>query len=312
MNKLETLVVNPFFTIEVSRGKVQQFVYDHIQRSTGFNIPAFAPFILETTTLWESLFGNIETYKDYLHDQVSLSKEVKNITAEFSEKALKLEYTVLSHYEKGGTVYREFYPFGRSEFHNITQPNILMLMDRMVTKSAKYAGDVGPTWETDFIDIRTRFQAIFADQKQMIGQVDGKSSDYEAQLSPLYVQLFKNICTIMAYYPDKPDRMLDFFNQTIANHETHVKVVTLPKNTNTAADITFTEIDILQIRSKSSFTLQYFFAPAPDSVPPETPFNLAANEVIEVNCSTIGLPENCFLIFINTNVSEGKVELLLK
>ncbi|MEI6122690.1 MAG: hypothetical protein WCQ95_03610 [Bacteroidota bacterium] len=145
MNKLSTYTKNPFITISTSKLSMQKFVYDHIQRMIAVNNPLFAAIIAATTTCWQNIFGNLATYDGNLNLQKGFTQQVVAKMQEFVDKALDLEATVISKFKKDTPKYKEFYPHYRTEYHNATQENILILMERMVNASHKYKNDIGLT-----------------------------------------------------------------------------------------------------------------------------------------------------------------------
>jgi hypothetical protein len=312
MNSLETFTKNPFYTIRVARPRVQKFTFDHIERLKAVSNPNFAAIIASTTVLWQDLFGNIETYDVVLNEQVSFTNQVNKKMHEFVGKAVDLEPFVLIKYKKDNPVYQEFYPHGLTEYHNITQSTALVLMDRLVTKTHTYAADVGPTWEPEFTALRSGFQTLLASQKGKMGEVDDTVSGYEEQVKLLYIQLFKNTGLILAEYPDHPERLLDFFNETLVNFESHIHPLMIPKGEQKASDLTYTIDDTIVITSKFSKPLKYFFAPEADSQLSGTPNILAPNAKIKVKGPVAGAPDNKYVIFINDTDTDANVEVRLE
>ena len=312
MNKLETFIVNPFFTIEVARPRVQKFVYNHIQRTKAISNPNFDQIILDTTVLWEALFGNIELYDETLNEQVSLTKMVDKVEKEFIAKAIQIEPHVVIAYEKGSSRYREFFPHGRTEYYDLTHSTAKVLMDRMVEKSHDHAAELGPDWETEFTDIRTQYESLYAMQQGKIGEVDHTSTDYEPKSRDMFIQLFKNCCLILAEYPELPEKMLDFFDQTIVNYVSHTKTVLVQKNSTEAFELNYAADDTIVITSHAAKTVFYYFAPDPDMPPPTLTNQLDPNAKVKVKGTDAGAPDNTYIIIINPSDTDAKIDLRIE
>ena len=267
MRKLITLASNLFFTIDASRSMVQSFVFDHIKRLEEHNNPKFAAILAAITALWEATFGSIESYKEGLNEQVLFTKQVKAKLNEFTNKVvIDLEAAVIFKFKKDSTQYlNEFFPHGKSEYHKVNQPNSLILMDRIVDKTTKYSSDIGDDWKTEFTAIHDDYDTLLATQKGKKVVVDDSSSDYEEGLMPLYEQLYQNACTICAEYYKKPDRLLDFFDETLINYVSHTKAVLIQKNSREAFELNWTAENDIYINNKSNGPIKYFFAPTADA-----------------------------------------------
>jgi hypothetical protein len=312
MNKLSTFVRNPFSTIEVSRDDFQKFVYDHIQRSKVPNSVAFAPFIAETETQWTGLFGNLHDYDLIFNEQQSFTKQVNLKMNEFLTKAIGMDPHILIKFGKKSGTYQEFYPFGHAEYHNATQANILILMERMISVSHKYATELGATWETEYTTLHTEFLTLFAAQKAKKGGVKIFPSDYEAKEAILCNQLYKNMCIILGEYYRTPEKMLDFFDETIVNYVSHIHKMTVPKNSSKASDISFAFEDNIVARNKTAKALKYYFAPTADTPTPSTTSDLPPLGEVIITGLDAGAPANKVMIFVNESDMDANVEVLLK
>jgi hypothetical protein len=317
MNKLETFTKNPFETIITTKNSIQKFGHDHIQRAIAANNPNFATMILDSKTAWQKVFGNLQTYDADKNLQQSFTVQLNAKMQEFIDKALDLESLVAYKLKKDSGPYQEFYPYGRSEYHNAIQENIFDLMKRMIDGAHKYATELGATLEAEFTTLRDDFQIIYDLQKEKKGDVSEAIPDYEIKVKLLFDQLFKNMCLILAEYNSNPQAMLAFFDQTIVNHAHHPGegetgyILLVPSFSQAVADISFSPDDTLLIRSNSEKELKFYFTPDPAMPPMVVPTILAPNAEIEVKCSDAGAPTNKFLIFINGNDTDGEVEIVL-
>jgi len=310
MKSLISLAKNPFLTIKVARPRVQKFVYDHIQRLKNANNPHYAAIILAITALWESLFGNIETYDVSLNEQVSFTKQFRKIMHDCIASASELEPFVLVHYKKGTTEYEEFYPHGLTEYHKMNETNALVLMDRLIEKTHKYGSDVGLQWEPIFQNYHDTFDLAFAGQRGKMGAVDQTVDMYNAEFTPLCIQLYKNALTILLENTTHPENLLSFFDETIVNFESHIHKLTIQAHSNAASDLNFDEEDTIQITNKYEKLLKYCFSVDGEIDPDTKLFELPALTKVKVK-GAVAAPDQKVIVFINENDTDAKVELLL-
>ena len=318
MNKLSSFTKNPFVSIETSKDSIQQFAFDHIQRMKAANNANYAGIIADTEAAWGKVFGNLQTYDAQLNLRQSLTIQVKQLMKQFADKALELEPLVVFKFKKDSGTYQEFYPHHRKEFHFINQENVMVLMERMVAVCHKYHTDLGGTWEADFIALRDNFKTVFASQKETKGSVSETMPEYELRLKDLYLQMFKNLTTILVENYAQPEAALGFFDQSIVNYVTHTKdeedkayTLTVPANGKAVADISFSVDDNLLISNNAENDLQFYFAPDTSDAATEPMYSIAAGDQKEINAGDAGAPTNKFLIFVNSSDEDGDVEVML-
>jgi hypothetical protein len=312
MKQLEFYAENPFFTIDTSKDSIQKVGFDHHQRLIAAANPNLAAIIVETKNCWQSIFGNLQTYDSDKNEQQSFTIQVNAKMQEFVDKSVNFEGFVIFKLTKNSGPYQEFYPYGLNEFHQADQKNIVLLMERMVSKCHKYASDLGTDPETEFQTLLNDFNIIFASQKVKKGDVSLGIADFKAKSKNLFVQMFRNLGILIAEYPDKPEVILSFFDQTIVNYVTHIKTIKIQKNTTEAYELNPTVDNIIHIYNKSNGAIKYFFAPAEDSKAESTPSELAGKIRQKVKGIDAGAPVNKFIIFINETDMDANIELRLE
>ena len=260
MKKLTTFSTNPFYSIKVSRVRIQKFLYNHIQRMIGIANPHFAAIIASTQGLWTSIFGDITHYDQGLILQVGLTKKADKAMADFIAKVVGLESEVAYKLVKGSADYIQIFPSGTSEYHKATKANILVLMERVIKASHTFASQLGLTLEAEFVAIRTEYNDQTEDQIQQMGDVDDLSPEFAAEKILIFDQLYKNMITILLEYITMPRKMLTFFDETIVNYRKHTSntyTLTIAANSKGVADINFTVDNTISIGSNYNFDLPY-------------------------------------------------------
>ena len=308
MKSIDPYSENPFYTIKVAHERVQKYVFVHIQYMKSVSNPNLAAIIADTEARWQELFGNLETYDADLNLQRGLTKDVNIAVSQFSYKALKLEPHVEFIFDKGTAKYLEFFPHGRTEIHNITLANGLLVMNRIVASCQKYSADIGPTWETELKNIRDNFQTLFASQQEKKGDVHGNTPVYDEITNRLYIQLFRNLGTLMAEYAETPDKVATFYDQSIVTYESHTKSVLIQKNSREAYELNWTAEDDIYINNLSNGPIKHFFALTADAET-GTPVQEQASKVkVKIKGSAVDATNNKFVIFINETDADAKIE----
>jgi hypothetical protein len=311
MNLLNTYSKNPFKTINTSKDSVQEFSYDNYKRMEAANNPAYAQIIPDTKAAWQMVFGNLEAYDADRNAKKSYTIQVKTLRKEFIDKAVTLEDLVAFKFKRTSDTYQLFYPHGRNEYHYATQDNILHLMKRMIDGTHAYPTELGANTETEFIALRDKYQEAWDRQRAGKGLVAEDIPDYKNKVEALFDQLYKNMLVILTENYKTPEAMLAFFDETIVNYVTHVKKETIQKQSRKVSAIVFGVDDTIQINSRFSKTLKYFFAEAADADPGTSANELTSKLKVRIKGSAAGAPANKCLIFINETDLDARVEVRL-
>jgi hypothetical protein len=312
MNKLEPHSENPFKSITTSKDSVQKFSYDNYKRMEAAGNPAYAARMVATKDAWQRLFGNLETYDADRNLQQSFTIQLNSKMMDFIDKALELEPLIVYKFKKTSGTYQEFFPHGRTEYLKATQENIFHLMKRMIDGTHRYATELGAGLEAEFTLLRDDFQDIWDLQKEKKGDVAEAIPDFETKVQVMYDELYKNMLVILAENYQNPRAMLSFFDQTLVNYNTHIKTITIQKNSKKAFELNFKVEDIISVTSKFSIPLRFYFGPTEDAEVTDPVFELPPNANLKVKGSVAGAPVNKFIIILNHTDKEAKVKVLLK
>jgi hypothetical protein len=272
------------------------------------NNPNLAAIIAATEERWQEMFGNLQTYDADLNLQRGLTKDVNITVSQFSYKALKLEPLVESIFDKGTAIYLEFFPQGREEIHDLTLLNSLLVMNRIVASCGKYSADIGATWETELKDIRDNFKTLYASQQEKKGDVHGATPAYKEITNRLYIQMFRNLGTLMSEYAETPDKVATFYDQSIVNYVSHTKSVLIQKSSREAFEINWTAENTIFINNKSNGPIKFFFALTADTETGTPLQELASKVKVKTKGDAAGAPDNKFVIFINETDMDAKIE----
>jgi hypothetical protein len=311
MIQLLSFTRNPFLTITTSKDSIQEFAYDNLKRMEAANNAAYAQLIVDTKAAWELVFGNLEAYDADRNAKKAYTIQVKTLRKEFIDKAVALEGLVAYKFKRTSDTYQLFYPLGRNEYHNATLDNILFLMKRMIDGTHAYPTELGADTEAEFTALRDKYQVAYDLQRVEKGIVAEEIPDYQHKVLALFEQLYKNMLVILTQNYKSPAAMLAFFDETIVNYVSHVKKETVQNQSRKVSAIVFGVDDTIQITSRFSKTLKYFFAETADADPGTSPNELASKLKVKIKGSVAGAPLNKFLIFINETDLDARVEVRL-
>lgn len=166
MVKLRTYGKNPFLTIKIGRYRFGKFVSDHLNRMKSLNNPVFAPLIVSTQTLYDSIFGNLENYDRDSNSRQSFTIQVSHKIKEFKTKVLQMESLVCVKFEKHSATWGLFYPHGRTEYHRANKKNIMLLFERIIKLTTDFESDLGSDWKNEFVAMFDEFMPIFEQQTE--------------------------------------------------------------------------------------------------------------------------------------------------
>lgn len=218
MRQLSSFFVNPFIRLvdEVGVEKFRKFFEKHIQLTTAKN--AGGEY---TQILADSNAKYLQFYDSYLLEDTSyviqqgMTITVDNIIAEFKADVKQQEGLIRSNFNVGTTEYEEFFPQGITEYTGADKENVLTLMERMVNRGTAYLVQLGQPFVDLFTDILSRYSVARTAQLQKIGT----TKDLDTQTDQFQIegadQLFHNLLLIVDNFRNQPERVRDFFDESI-------------------------------------------------------------------------------------------------
>lgn len=187
------------------------------------NNPVFAPLIVSTQALYDTIFGNLENHDNDVNSRRSLTIQVNHKIKAFKTKVLQMESLVCVKFEKHSATWELFYPHGRTEYHRANKKNIMLLFERIIKLTTDFESDLGSNWKNEFVAMYDEFLPIFEQQSEKKGAVKISSSDFKILKLALCKQLYKNLLILLAEYPEIPRKALLCFDETIVNWKKHKK-----------------------------------------------------------------------------------------
>jgi hypothetical protein len=218
MRNLEGFFINPFMDKRPSYDRKHRFSEDHIGRLTANNTTGtYTTMITATLAVHQAFFGRQTglKIKDALKQQQT--ELVENLMQRFANRVSRLNNTLLAQEVDKQALYQQFFPQGVMEFTRHTnKSNAEVHMARIHTAvNANVAISGGAGVVAEFQQFRNDWTALRNLQLQLIGETETVRTTRQQAEEAWAKQLFDNLLAIASQHSGQPERLLDFFNQSI-------------------------------------------------------------------------------------------------
>lgn len=218
MKNLESFFENPFSNSKISLEKKKKFGESHLMRLAVQNTDnMYDDILVVTTAVQTALFGEITDVELNKALQKTQTETVDNLIDRFKKRNSRLNNYLMANEVNKQPVYQSFFPQSIAEFTNkVTKGNVEQLMKRIVEViSANTAVAGGAAVLTEYQAFLTQYKSARNLQLTKIGEVSGGITDRETAEAAWDDQLFHNLLMIARENRNKPDRVNDFFDQSI-------------------------------------------------------------------------------------------------
>jgi hypothetical protein len=221
MRDLHIYLTNPFDDPHISMDELVAFGTDHLARLIANNPGAvFAARITATTA---ALTGVGSAFTD---DKTKLAlRESKKLAKDAFRKALpaaigKIYGAVEAQFGESGPQMKECFPKGRTVFSNCTDGALGEELQTLVNGVTDYQAQLGAPVLAAATALLTNWNAVFQTSETATG---GKSSAQGAKNSArqaLQLELFKNLLTLALNFPDQPEQLDVYMQQSLLQPHT--------------------------------------------------------------------------------------------
>ena len=216
MMNLERFFEIQFNDVIIIRERLRKFVEDHLQRLSVQNTAnQYDQMITDTQAVYESFFGAIQDKDTRFSLQQSRTKSMNNVMESFKKAVSLREGLIKNYFNADSPEYQEFFPYGRTEYHDASLENIETLLNRMVTYCTAHTAVLGSSIVTEFTTYKTKFLTARGDQLQVKGQVSDALEAAAQHRNALEIQLTKNVLTIALAHIGNKNAASMFFDQSI-------------------------------------------------------------------------------------------------
>ncbi len=321
MINLTSFFLFPFNDVRAAKTESFKFCEDHNSRlikSVAEGQP-FNDLLAPTQTCLDALRQSFEGGASTQAQQESKTLAVDLIISEFIKKVVHYGPAIMVHFDKNSVEYEQIYPHGRTEYLKTNKGSASKLMSQFLMGIKANMESLGEAMVTDIQDVYDRYVAARNEQLQTKESNAGLKGSWEENLTNMWHQIHINVLSIALANPGKPEVVSRYFTQSILRLKKHTKsatksgviLLTVPKNSLTVANISYSVEDTLLLNNTGGVNLSYFGADTADSTKPDTASELQSGEEKEVTAVSLGAPTNTFLIIANETESDGEIEISL-
>ena len=317
MLDLRNFFKNHFDSALVSDDNLRKFAEDHIQRLTSNNTNGqYQQLLNDIQPLYDDFNTIIKKEDQTYSQQQGKTMTTDNILSDFVQMVSRKEGAVRSEFGKDSPEYQEFFPMGLSEYHQVSKANAEMLMERMRNAGQNYVGTLGTNFVTIFDTFLTDYIAARQAQLQTIAKVGSLKSDAESSREKLTKQLMRNLLIISADFIGHPDRLDDYFDQSIVrrpnskNDGTVASVAPANSITNIESQ-GLTQTTEVTFNNLSSVPLRIGMSGDNVSLPTNIGLTVSPNSTEVTTISSLGDPNDTFLNVENVSGNNADYEVLI-
>ncbi len=230
MKLLEHYAENPFESITAGRDRIARFFGDHYfrLRQAVENGEPFRELLDETNQRYTQLQ---KCHSDTRTSRTLLKSSTLNVDQTldlFRQKILKSEALVLTHFDKNTPAYLEFFPKGRTAYQQMTKGNADSLFDQVILAFTHYADVLGPELPAEFTALKLQYDSVRGQQQGQKETRDDSGSSWDSAIAAMNEQAFINLLRIILIHMGHPERVNQYFDQSIVNEQNHSAADDLP------------------------------------------------------------------------------------
>ncbi len=316
MINLKTFFKIHFDTRLISDDNIKKFTQSHIFRLTANNTGGkYTAMITAIQAAYTTYFGAISKEDVEFSDQQSKTQAVDAIIETFKKMVKKQEGLLSVKLDEGSPDYNKFFPYGMSEYTNVTKANIETLMQRFTYFGAEYEAQLGGEFLQIFETLYSTYNAVRGQQLGKISDVDKDRQETSTNRDVVEKQLMTNVLTLAIEYLGHPEMVDVFFDQTIIQPDASGNATFWEGNINASATVTIVERSFatgtqLMLRNTGSAQLSFCLAPAEGIACGENAILVDGMSEKQIGVDDLGNIVNMFLNVTNMDASnEGRWEV---
>lgn len=218
MIDLSKFLINPFLDERFSFGDKQRFSEEHIGRLTAQNTSGqYNTLLSDTLTAHSDYFGDFTNVKIKEAVQQSLTQVVDKILEDFMTRTSRLNNFLIATEVNKNAIYQEFFPLGVTEFTKDTnKTNADSHIARLVAAITAHTTEAGGTSVlAEYIAFQDNYAKARTNQLIKKGDTEGNRTTRDEKGTRWADVLFSNLLVIANQFRNKPEKLSDFFDQSI-------------------------------------------------------------------------------------------------
>lgn len=219
MQDLRIFFSNPFLAdSRFSFADKQRFSEEHVGKLTAMNSSGqYGTMLADTVSAHRDYFGDFTSVKVNEGLQQAQTQVVDELISRFKVRVSRLNKFLEANEVNKTPIYQVFFPVGVLEFsQNTIKSNAESHIDRMVSAITAHTAEAGgPSVLAEFVAFQTDYAAARGQQllKKAVTSSNRTTRDEKGQVWAK--QLFGNLLTIAQEFQGQPERLSDFFDQSI-------------------------------------------------------------------------------------------------
>ena len=235
MIELHKYLTNPFNDIHISTNELVAFSTDHLARLIANNQAAvYAGRITATTTALTAVGGAFTDDKTKL----ALRKSKKQAKGAF-RKALpaaigKIYGAVQAQFGDAGVQMTECFPKGRSVFTSCTDGALAGELQTLVNGVTDYQAQLGAPLVAAATALLANWNSVYQTSETATGNKSSTAGAKGSARAALQLELYKNLLTLALNFPDQPDQLDVYMQQSLLSPHTQTSATSAPAPATTA------------------------------------------------------------------------------
>ena len=227
MFDLHKYLTNPFNDPRIGMDELVAFGTDHLARLTASNAqPALTARVTATTTALTNVGGAFtdDTTKMALRKSKKLAKEA--FRAALPAAIGKIYGAVESQFGETGPEMTECFRAGRSRFSKCTDGALAEELQTTLNGVTAHQAELGAPVVAAATALVTNWNAVYQTSEGSTGNKATTQAAKNAARSALQLELFKNLLTLALNFPDQPDVLDTYMQQSLLSP--HTQTATAP------------------------------------------------------------------------------------
>lgn len=226
---LHIYFTNPFNNAHISTDELVAFSTDHLARLIANNPAAvYAARIAATTTSLNGVSGAFTDDKTKLALRKSKKLAKENFRASLPAAVGKIYGAVQSQFGDAGTQMTECFPQGRSVFTSCMDGALAGELQTLVNGVTNYQAQLGAPVVLAAAALLTGWNAVFQTSETSTGNKSTTQLAKNNARLALQLELFKNLLTLALNFPDQPEQLDVYMQQSLLQPHTQSPAAPTP------------------------------------------------------------------------------------
>lgn len=217
MLDLNRFYVNPFDDPQISDHELRTFTEDHIAKVQAVNTEGeFDGMLTDTGGAFSEYFGNVSSEDIKLALQKSSTTTMNSRWKDFVNYMVdRGEARIADRAGRGSAIYIEFFPVGKTEYHDARIADAHVLAARVKSSADSHAAELGEDFQSTIGVLVDGFTNARNAQVNLKGSKTAAAEDRRVTKSALALQLFDNLLVLARRHKGDPDKAALYFNQSL-------------------------------------------------------------------------------------------------